>query len=100
MYNKENLEPIGDRFIISIHKAADESSSGLSMENNSNVSSAPVLGTIIKIGEGAKGSFKVGEKILFRRYSLDEMKYITEEGEQTVHIIEGSEIVAVVRSSD
>lgn len=94
----DKLILVGDKYLISPHKSADKSSSGLSMENTSNVASAPVLGTILKAG--TKGEFGEGDQILFRRYSIDELKFITPEGEQTVFIVEGSEIVAVIKKDE
>lgn len=94
----ENIIPTGDRYLIEIHKAAAKSSSGLLIENNSNVSAAPVLGTVLKAGD--TGKFREGQLVMFRRYSVDELKFITEEGEQTVHIVEGSEIIAIIKSDD
>jgi co-chaperonin GroES (HSP10) len=93
----EDILPVGDRYLIKIHRAANESASGLAMENSSNVSAAPVLGTILK--SGSEAQFSEGTKILFRRYSVDELKFITSEGEQTVFMVEGSEIVATVSGS-
>lgn len=96
--NIKSLIIVGDKYLIRPHEAANESSSGLIMENSSNVASAPVLGTVLKAGE--KGEFKEGDQILFRRYSIDELKFITSDGEQTVYIVEGSEIVAAIRKED
>jgi co-chaperonin GroES (HSP10) len=96
--DKNKITPVGDRYLIEIEKSASQSASGLTMENNSNVNSAPVLGTIIKAADGCP--YKAGDKILFRRYSLDDLKVITENGEETISIVEGSEILAVIRSSD
>jgi co-chaperonin GroES (HSP10) len=93
------IEPTGDRYLIEIYQSASESASGLAIENNNNVSAAPVLGTILKVSNKAKEDFKVGDQIFFRRYSIDELKVITPDGEQTIYMVEGSEIVAVVRSN-
>lgn len=93
--NKDNLIPVGDRYLVQPYKSADESSSGLSLENNSNVSAAPVRGTVLKSGD--KAVFNPGDEILFRRYSIDELKFVTPDGEQTVYMVEGNDIVAVVK---
>lgn len=96
--NKENIFPIGDRYLIEVYKAANESASGLIMENSSNTSAAPVLGTILKSGDRA--TFSPGQQILFRRYSVDELKFITAEGEQVVVLVEGNDVVAIIGSND
>lgn len=95
--NRDNVIPVGDRYLIETYKAADESSTGLSMENQNNTANAPVIGTVLKAGD--KGTFKVGEMVLFRRYSIDELKFINADGEQIVHIVEGSEIIATMGSN-
>jgi co-chaperonin GroES (HSP10) len=84
--------PIGNRYIIEVYKAAEETESGLVMDNTSNVSAAPIKGTILEVGDNAR--FAVGDVVYFRRYSIDQLKYITEQGEQEVSIIEAEDILA------
>ena len=84
--------PIGNRCIIEKYKAAGETASGLIMDNSSNVSAAPIKGTILETGD--EGKFKKGDVIFYRRYSVDDLKYIDENGEQEVTIVEFDDILA------
>lgn len=82
------------RYLIKPYEAAKETKSGIVRENNSNTSSAKSIGTILKSSEGAR--FKIGQTVLFRRYSLDEVKYITPEGEQVADLVDDENILALV----
>ena len=86
--------PIGQRYQIELEPAANVSSAGLVMDNNNNASMAPVVGTIIKVGDNCR--FAAGVKIFFRRFSLDEMKFITPDGEQVVNFLEEEDILGII----
>jgi co-chaperonin GroES (HSP10) len=92
--NVSNVQAIGERVLVDVYKAAEETSSGLVMDNSSNTSAAPVLGTVLNAGD--KSQFKKGDVIFFRRYSTDELKFITEEGEQVLVVVEDVDILAKV----
>ncbi len=89
------LEPVGARVLITPFRAAEQSASGLIMENSTS-NNAPVKGTVLKAG--SKSDFHPGDEIFYRRYSLDELKIKTAEGEQVVNFVEDEDIVGVIRA--
>ena len=93
MFTKIN--PVGERVVIKPQEAAKVSASGLVQEHTqSNVASAKVLGLIVEASPESKFKDLVGRKVFFRRYSMDELKYIDANGEQTVVLIDDSEVLA------
>lgn len=89
----KQIIPIGARSLIKPFLAADKSSSGIILDNNSNTGGAAVKGTIIEIGDGSR--FKVGDEIYFRRYSMDSLKTITADGEVEVNIVEDDDVLCL-----
>jgi chaperonin GroES len=75
-----NLRPLGDRLIVSAASKSEVTASGLVLPETSK--ERPEQGTIIAAGPGRlddKGariamSVKVGDKIMFKKYSPDEIK--------------------------
>ena len=58
--------------------------------------SAPVKGKVIRAQW--RSPFQVGETLYFRRYAIDDLKYINEHGvEETVFLIDEREVLGVVR---
>lgn len=93
--NKDDVIPVGKRLLIEPFKQASETTSGLAMaEGDGNAT--PVCGTVIRVGQGC--SFKEGDLLLFRRYSIDSLKAYTEEGEQEIYLLEESEIIGTIAS--
>lgn len=90
---KDTIKPIGARCLIEIEKAASKSSSGLYMNNENNAALTPIRGTVIAVGDAS--TFKKGDKVFFRRFSVDELKFITEEGEQAIFLIEDEDVLAI-----
>lgn len=97
----QNIIPIGKRCLVKPYQAAEKTESGLLMNNESNVSAAPVKGTVVAAGRGRwwklwlDGSeFQVGDVLYFRRYSIDILKTITEKGEQVVNVVEDADVIA------
>ena len=81
------LQPTGLRYVIEPYEAATETQSGLIMDNTSNTSAAKIKGTILEVGDGDNGrlcKYKKGDIVYFRRYSIDELKYINESGEDVL----------------
>ena len=75
-----NLRPLGDRLIVSAASKSEVTASGLVLPETSK--ERPEQGTIIAAGPGRlddKGariamSVKVGDKVMFKKYSPDEIK--------------------------
>lgn len=94
-------EPIGQRVIIEPEKIT-ETDNGLDRADQGQ--SMPAVGFVIATGKGTwrklwtDGSrFKVGQKLMFRRYSVDEIKFPATNG--SIHCVfccEDADIVAIV----
>jgi len=88
------LKPIGARCLITPYKAAEKSESGLLLDNQSNLSAAPVKGIVIEAGESSM--FKKGQTIYYRRYSVDQLRILTEKGEEEVNFVDDMDILGVL----
>ncbi len=86
------IQPVGARSLIKAHEAATESANGLLRANSSNAAAAPVKGIVI--AAGTQSAFKVDEVIFFRRYSVDELKIVTENGEEVVTLVDDEDVLA------
>ena len=91
--NIEKINPVGARVLLEIYTSAQESTAGLVLSDN-NASSTPVTGKVLRVGKDS--IFKEGQTVFFRRYSVDELKFNTAEGEQKVFLLEDEEIIAVL----
>lgn len=59
--------------------------------------SAPIRGTVIQIPETGS-PFVIGDNIFFRKYAVDELKFINEDSkEETIFLIDIREVLAVFR---
>ncbi|GEM_PF-58465 len=94
-----NLRPLGDRLIISADSKEEKTASGLLLPETAS-KERPEQGEVIAIGPGRldeKGnrvpmSVKVGDMIVFKKYSPDEVKV----GEQEYLVIAESDVLAVI----
>jgi len=50
---------------------------------------------MIRIGD--KSEYKPGDTIIFRRYSVDEIKLIDQEGSKTFYFVSDEDIIAKVK---
>lgn len=90
----EKIAPVGKRCLVKVIESASESKYGIVLENASNTATTPIVGVVLKAG--ASSDFKEGQKLFWRRYALDELKFITEGGEQTIFLVEDEEVLAVI----
>ena len=95
---KNQLIPDGERMLIEPVAAAAESKSGLILDNStSNDASAKVLGVVIALGDtefkGKPVPWKKGDKVMFRRYSLDTLKVMTDEGTKEYSLCDYQDIL-------
>lgn len=87
-----NIIPIGAKCLVEPSVVAETSSGIIRADQGL---SMPVKGKVLKAG--AESQFKEGQELFFRRYSVDELKFPSEDGtEQTLWIIEDGDVVAVV----
>ena len=96
--SKLNIKPLGDRIVIKPMEAEEKTKGGIILPDT--VKEKPVEGTIVAAGPGRKSDdgktvemeVKVGEKILYGKYSGTE---VTIEGEEYL-IMRESDIFAIV----
>lgn len=80
--------------VIKPYEASEVSNSGIvNPANSSNVAGARVRGTIVEVGPEVS-DLKTGDTVLFRRYSHDELKYVSSHGETAIYLIDQEEILA------
>jgi co-chaperonin GroES (HSP10) len=89
------LNPQGKCCVIKEYESADVSSAGIILEHDDNTSAGRVLGTIVEAGTESKFTDAIGKLVFFRRYSVNELKYIDQNGEQTVIIVEDDDILCL-----
>ena len=96
--SKLNIKPLGDRIVIKPMEAEEKTKGGIILPDT--VKEKPVEGTIVAAGPGRKSDdgkivemeVKVGEKILYGKYSGTE---VTIAGEEYL-IMRESDIFAIV----
>lgn len=92
----KNIEVDGERMLVEPIESAKESKSGLILDT-STANSAEVLGKILKLGketyEGKPIEWKIGQRVLWRRYSLDSIKFFSDEGEKKVYFVDYEDIL-------
>lgn len=102
----DNLVPVGFRVLVNVWKKPTETNSGFILPENENAG-MPVLAQITILGKktwmqklkmlfGLKAKYRVGQSVYFRKYSIDEMKVSTPEGEIAIYILEEDEIIGLV----
>lgn len=90
--NPSEITPCKKNTLVQPYKAEKQSSAGLVWETT-NANIAPVSGTVIKASHDSL--YRVGQVILFRRFSVDELKFITKTGENVVYLVEDQDVIAV-----
>ncbi len=102
----DKLIPVGFRVLLRIYKKSDETSSGFVLPETEN-SGMPVMAQITILGKktfwqkiqmllGLKPRYKVGQWVYFRKYSVDELKVSTADGDLNLFVLEESEIIGVI----
>lgn len=92
------LKPLGDKVIVEVLKAQDKSKGGIILPDSAK--EKPQEGKVIAIGQGKvlkngkviKPDVNVGDKVLFAKYSGNEIKM---DGKDCL-IIEADDILAVI----
>jgi co-chaperonin GroES (HSP10) len=102
----DKLTPVGFRVLIKTWEKPTMTKEGLLLAESEN-KGMPVLGQIILEGKktwvqklqvllGLKPKYKVGTWVYFRKYSIDEFKLNTPEGELELYVLEEAEICGLV----
>lgn len=97
MIDIKNIQPVGKRVLVKTFDGPQVSKSGLIMPDKE-LASIPVMAEVI--AHGADSQFKTGQTVMFRKYSLDELKFMTAEGEVKLNLLEDEEIVAVLLANE
>ena len=94
--NKTDIIPLAGHVLVEPYEKPEENGALIVISSQQNT--APVRGTVLRVPE--TGSyFSVGDTIFFRKYAIDELKFINEETkEETVYIIDEREILGLFRS--
>ena len=93
------LQPIGDRVIVKVKKEEEETVGGIVLA--SNAKEKPTEGEVVAVGEGAFATngdklpmtVKVGDTVLYDKYSGTNVKY---EGEKYL-VLHEKDILAIVK---
>ena len=98
---KVNIMPLGDRVLVRPGKVGDgeKTKSGIFIPDNVE-KEKPAEGVVIAVGEGRYEDgkiipirVKVGDKVLFSKYSYDEVKVCSEE----LYILKEEKIFAIIK---
>lgn len=95
-----NLKPLHDNVIVKVEEREEVTKSGIVLPGNAE-QEKPVHGEVLAVGEGLvfengqkrKMNVKVGDNVIFKKYSPDE---ITVEGEEYL-VIKETDIVAIIK---
>ena len=88
----KKFNPQGKSCIILPYEAPKESEGGIVYAHDNNTSNAKVRGTILEASPESLYKDKVGSTVFFRRYSIDEYKWISKTGEQVVIQVDDDDI--------
>ena len=91
--NKLNIKPLADRVLVEPLEAETKTASGIIIPDTAK--EKPQKGNVVAVGAGTKEnpvSVKVGETVLYGKYSGTELKY---EGKDYL-IMKESDILAIV----
>lgn len=101
----DKLTPVGERVLVNIYEKPQETSAGFILPESEHAG-MPVLAQIIVLGKktlwqkflmliGFKPRYKVGQWVYFRKYSVDELRISTPDGELTLFVLEEGEIIGI-----
>lgn len=95
-FSVDQIQPLAKHILVKPIGRPTETSTGFVMPEEG-WSPTPVVGLVIAAGEGSQ--FKVGQIVFFRRYSVDELKFISADGQnQIVNLLSDDEIVATIKA--
>ncbi len=88
---KTNIQPLGENVLIEPAKADTKTASGIVLPDTSE--EKPQEGLVVAIGEDKKIRVKVGQKVIYSKYSGNEIKV----GEKEYLLVKNEDILAVVK---
>ena len=91
MAKKPNIEPLGENVLIEPAKSDAKTASGIVLPDTSE--EKPQEGLVIAIGTDKKIKVKPGQKVIYSKYSGNEIKV----GEAEYLLVKNEDILAVVK---
>lgn len=85
------IAPVGTHLLVATFEGASQTDSGLDIDQGSG-NTFPVCGTVLAVGP--QSQYEKDQQVMFRRYSLDELKISSGGVEQTVYLLEDEDILA------
>jgi chaperonin GroES len=91
MAKKPNIEPLGENVLIEPRKADTKTASGIVLPDTSE--EKPQEGLVIAIGSDKKIKVKPGQKVIYSKYSGNEIKV----RETEYLLVKNEDILAIVK---
>ena len=92
---RNTINPVGTYLLLEIYDKPTESESGLEIVN-STTNFMPIAGIVLKVG--ARATYKVGDNVVFRKYSADELNTPSVKDEETrFFLLDSSEVIAILK---
>lgn len=92
--NKTDIKPVRGMVLVQPQEKPNEVG-GIILAGDAQ-NSAPVRGTVLRTHW--RSPFRVGDTLYFRKYAVDELKFISEDGtEDVVFLIDEREVLGVIR---
>jgi len=88
---KPNIEPLGENVLIEPAKSDTKTASGIVLPDTSE--EKPQEGKVIAVGDDKKIKVKPGQKVIYSKYSGNEIKV----GEKEYLLVKSEDILAMVR---
>ena len=92
--NTNLVQPRKGFLLLEVPEKVTQTASGIALANNEG-DTVPVQAKVLKAGEGC--DIKEGQQILFRKYSVDEVKVKTETGEKIFWLLENDSVLAIIQ---
>jgi len=89
--SKPNIQPLGENVLIEPAKQDAKTASGIVLPDTSG--EKPQEGMVIAIGEDKKIKVKKGQKVIYSKYSGNEIKV----GDKEYLLVKNEDILAVVK---
>lgn len=91
MSKKPNIQPLGEYVLVEPAKADTKTASGIVLPDTSE--EKPQEGTVIAVGDDKKIKVKAGQKIIYSKYSGNEIKV----GDIEYLLVKAEDILAAVK---
>ena len=89
--SKPNIQPLGENVLIEPAKTDTKTASGIVLPDTSG--EKPQEGTVIDTGDDKKIKVKKGQKVIYSKYSGNEIKV----GEKEYLLVKNEDILAIVK---